>query len=139
MRQPSIWIQCYRWILATYPSTGPPSAEHCAGNAVRATVLLHGLAPGGVCQVGLSPARRCALTAPFHPYPDESRRYVFCCTFRRLSTPGSYPAPCPTEFGLSSPARSRGDCPTGMRPVWVSVSFPARFPLRREFDRSVRK
>ena len=28
------------------------------------------------------PAARCALTAPFHPYPDCSGRYVFCGTFR---------------------------------------------------------
>jgi hypothetical protein len=25
---------------------------------------------------------RCALTAPFHPYPAKAGRYVFCCTFR---------------------------------------------------------
>src|SRR5262249_37430995 len=32
---------------------------------------------------------RCALTAPFHPYPGEPGRYLFCGTFRRtcLSTP----------------------------------------------------
>ena len=28
-------------------------------------------------------AARCALTAPFHPYPDYSGRYIFCGTFRR--------------------------------------------------------
>src|SRR5271165_1225798 len=28
-------------------------------------------------------AARCALTAPFHPYPDCSRRYLFCGTFRK--------------------------------------------------------
>jgi len=32
----------------------------------------------------LSPARRCALTAPFHPYPGKPGRYVFCGTFRRV-------------------------------------------------------
>jgi hypothetical protein len=26
---------------------------------------------------------RCALTAPFHPYPDCSGRYLFCGTFRK--------------------------------------------------------
>ena len=31
----------------------------------------------------LLPARRCALTAPFHPYPGKPGRYVFCGTFRR--------------------------------------------------------
>jgi len=30
------------------------------------------------------------------------RRFVFCGTFRRVSPPGSYPASCPVESGLSS-------------------------------------
>ena len=34
------------------------------------------------------------------------RRFVFCGTFRRLTTPGRYPAPCPVELGLSSRDRS---------------------------------
>ncbi len=52
----------------------------------------------------LLPIVRCALTAPFHPYllPKESRRYIFCGTFRRLSPPRRYLAPCPVEPGLSS-------------------------------------
>jgi hypothetical protein len=53
----------------------------------------------------LSPAARCALTAPFHPClcrRTDHRRCAFCCTFRRLATPGRYPAPCPAELGLSS-------------------------------------
>ena len=29
-----------------------------------------------------SPGTRCALTAPFHPYPPEGGRYVFCGTCR---------------------------------------------------------
>ena len=33
---------------------------------------------------------RCALTAPFHPYPGKPGRYVFCGTFRKLGlTPAS--------------------------------------------------
>ena len=28
------------------------------------------------------PGARCALTAPFHPYPDCSGRYILCGTFR---------------------------------------------------------
>jgi len=28
------------------------------------------------------PEARCALTAPFHPYPDCSGRYILCGTFR---------------------------------------------------------
>ena len=60
---------------------------------------------------------RCALTAPFHPYPPtlpaqraegEGGRYVFCATVRRVAPPGCYPAHCPAEFGLSSPRHPRG-------------------------------
>ncbi len=32
----------------------------------------------------------------------DSRRYIFCGTFRRLSPPRHYLAPCPMEPGLSS-------------------------------------
>src|SRR6185369_14836601 len=51
---------------------------------------------------------RCALTAPFHPYPERSlrrrsRRYVFCATFLRVTPTGISPARCPRESGLSSP------------------------------------
>ena len=51
------------------------------------------------------PPARCALTAPFQPYlcsRKSHRRYVFCCTFRRLTPPRRYLAPCPVEPGLSS-------------------------------------
>ena len=51
----------------------------------------------------------CALTAPFHPYPETvhqlshlSRRYIFCCTFLRVAATPCYGAPCPVVFGLSS-------------------------------------
>ena len=51
----------------------------------------------------LLPVARCALTAPFHPYRVTSdRRYIFCGTFRRLTPPRRYLAPCPMEPGLSS-------------------------------------
>lgn len=61
-------------------------------------------------QVGFSlpqllPVARCALTAPFHPYPpslSENGRYIFCGTFRRLTPPRDYLALCPMEPGLSS-------------------------------------
>ena len=57
----------------------------------------------------LLPVARCALTAPFHPYWTVVRRYIFCGTFRGLSPPRRYLAPCPKEPGLSS-AVTRSDC-----------------------------
>ncbi len=54
---------------------------------------------------GVLPAARCALTAPFHPYPASAGRYIFCGTFRGLAPPRCYLAPCPPEPGLSSRSR----------------------------------
>ena len=68
----------------------------------------------------LLPVVRCALTAPFHPYLTwfsvcetylanrACRRYIFCGTFRRLTPPRRYLAPCPMEPGLSSPCITQG-------------------------------
>src|SRR5690606_42130174 len=41
------------------------------------------------------------------PVPERHRRSALCCTFRRVTPPGSYPAPCPVESGLSSVFRPR--------------------------------
>ena len=42
--------------------------------------------------------------------PGGHRRSALCCTFRRVAPPGSYPASCPVESGLSS---ARGPRPSG--------------------------
>src|SRR6185436_7673249 len=63
----------------------------------------------GFCLPSALRQTRCALTAPFHPYPAfapcgaSARRYVFCATFLQVAPTGRYPAHCPVEFGLSSP------------------------------------
>jgi len=53
----------------------------------------------------------------FSPLPvpsvDGHRRFVFCGTFRRLTPPRGYLAPCPVEPGLSS---TSGDAAT-VRPT----------------------
>ena len=65
----------------------------------------------GFCLPPVLPPARCALTAPFHPYPStrvrlapdaRSGRYVFCATVLQVTLTGRYPAHCPAEFGLSS-------------------------------------
>ncbi len=70
------------------------------------------------------PPARCALTAPFHPYRPDSfkpdRRYIFCCTFRRLTPPRGYLAPCPVEPGLSSPSRRWSDCLADSRAYYLT-------------------
>ena len=40
-----------------------------------------------------SPVARCALTAPFHPYPRERRRSVLCGAIPGVAPAGRYPAP----------------------------------------------
>jgi len=67
--------------------------------------------------------RRCALTAPFHPYPDRSRGGMFSVALsvervpgvpgqrpgatHSARPPGRYPAHCSAEFGLSSPVPTK--------------------------------
>jgi len=67
----------------------------------------------GFCLPPVLPRARCALTAPFHPYPStralsraRSGRCIFCATFLRVAPTGRYPAHCPAEFGLSSRLRA---------------------------------
>lgn len=54
---------------------GPPNTFLC------------GLAPDGVYLAGLLPNRRCALTAPFHPYPVMEAVY-FCGTIPEVALAG---------------------------------------------------
>ena len=90
------------------PASPQASSDLPESSAGRAIGFLFGLAPGGVYhRRELLPVTRCALTAPFHPYrrPKALRRFTFCCTFRRLTPPRRYLAPCPMEPGLSSPGK----------------------------------
>ena len=63
------------------------------------------LLPGGFAVPVLLPVRRWALTPPFHPCLIRlrgHRRFVLCCTFRRVAPPWCYQAQHPAEPGLSS-------------------------------------
>ena len=71
--------------------------------AGHASVPLFDLAPGGVYHA--TSVTSCAVRSyrTFSPLPVTSdRRYIFCGTFRRLTPPRRYLAPCPMEPGLSS-------------------------------------
>ena len=77
----------------------------------EADVPLFGLAPGGVCQHPVSPPGLVRSYRTLSPLPAPRRdggrrRSALCGTFRRLATPGRYPAPRPRESGLSSPMGS---------------------------------
>ncbi len=66
---------------------------------------LFGLASGGVYHAAYCCQKRGALL-PHHfnlTCSEEHRRYIFCCTFRQLTPPRRYLAPCSVKSGLSSP------------------------------------
>ena len=68
----------------------------------------------------LLPARRCALTAPFHPYPGKPGRYIFCGTFRRVDlNPPSQALPGTLLCGVRTflVPGSKKPCPRPSGPV----------------------
>ena len=79
---------------------------------------LFGLAPGGVCRIPVSPSglvRSYRTVSPLpgithtrQPFRVRCWRFVFCGTFLRVTPTGSYPAPCSSEPGLSSPRLAAG-------------------------------
>lgn len=102
------------------PGSGAGHASSPIGDALLYLVLLR----VGFTLPPVSPPARCALTAPFHPYlatycasrsRANTRRSVFCGTFRGLTPPRRYLAPCPSEPGLSSAPCGGGDCPVDSR------------------------
>ncbi len=77
----------------------------------RPRTPLFGLAPGGVYRAASWCQSRGALLPHLFTLTDRGRRFVFCGTFRRLTPPRRYLAPCPKEPGLSSVALlSNSDC-----------------------------
>ena len=65
------------------------------------------LAPDGVYMTAQSPGRRCALTAPFHPY-RIMRRYISVALALESPPPAVSWHPCPTVPGLASDLTARG-------------------------------
>ena len=89
---------------------------------------------------------RCALTAPFHPYPGADAASCFRVALLRKKRgsrggifsvalavrgplrprPGRYPAHCPAEFGLSSPGFPVSQASGSDRPVLLPGSSVPR-------------
>jgi hypothetical protein len=116
-------------------SSRVPVARHLA-RPTRATARKHACPANRTCRpylvllrVGfamppLLPGARCALTAPFHPYPwAEARgRFAFCCTVPGVAPAGRYPAPL-FPWSPDFPRR---------RPCGRRRGHPAVWPLLRK-------
>ncbi len=102
------------------PTRGRARAARCGRGRESPYLVL--LRVGFTLPLVLPPAR-CALTAPFHPYlPSQrwDRRYVFCGTFRGLTPPRHYLAPCPMEPGLSSLSHlEKSGCLADSQPIII--------------------
>ena len=99
-------------------------------SAGRTNGFLFGLAPGGVCRATPVASRAVRSYRTLSPLPagrSRHRRFAFCCTFRGLAPPRHYLAPCPVEPGLSSPCKTRSDCPAdSARGVYQSPACASR-------------
>ena len=90
-------------------SSNLPGSPFGTDGGLEARTPLFGLAPGGVCPAASCYQSRGALLPHHFTLTGLVRRYIFCGTFRGLSPPRRYLAPCPKEPGLSS-AVNRSDC-----------------------------
>jgi hypothetical protein len=84
------------------------------------------LLPVGFALPRLLPAPRCALTAPFHPYPGSSPgRSALCGTFPGVAPGGRYPPPsfrgARTFLGVTSTTRPPDPLATGL--LLVALRF----------------
>src|SRR5438445_7371351 len=107
-RWSSLWDGRHRPPQAAYPQLERP------GPGLAAYLALLRL---GVAVPRPLPNARWALTPPFHPYPLDTGRSVFCGPFRRLAAPRRYLAVCPLELGLSSARHSPTGAPRPSRPT----------------------
>ena len=134
--RPSIWDDGYPPPRATYPE-----AARDEPSPLYLVLLQAGLAqPAGHPTAGaLLPHHLTLTAAPKHTKGRVGG--VFLCAFRQVTLPGSYPAPCPAEPGLSSTSGQVGPVrrprpPGGLARSTVSrscrVNDPAlRWPWRR--------
>jgi hypothetical protein len=60
----------------------------------------------------------------------KCRRYIFCCAFHRVTPPGSYPASCSVESGLSSHRLDRSAITSSPRFLFSSFFLSALSTLR---------
>ncbi len=129
----------FRWV-------GPEGGGHLSGRRVAATLTRptreceragrspphFGLAPGGACTAAPSPGRRCALTAPFHPYPQHAGG-MFLLRFPSARAARGLPGAL-ARRSPDFPQRDRNPAaaarPADRRPPAYARAPPARYPRR---------
>ena len=100
-RRSLIWVDGCPSTRAAYPNLISRRAD--AGSCLA-------LQPVGFTLPNLSPDSRCALTAPFHPYPRLKARAVFFlwhCPWDRSRWPLAITAPCAARTFLRNTRVSR--------------------------------
>ena len=121
---------CHHTPVATYPET---RADHTPRERSFPYLVL--LQMGFTMPSAFTNAVRSYRT--FSPLPTDSRRYLFCGTFRRLTSPRCYLASCPMEPGLSSTAlrQNSSDHPADLLStilLFIFVFFKDNFTRKRE-------
>jgi len=103
-----LWDRRCRRPRATYPEAPPPRGREGDGRPLRHLPIWSCSAWGLPCLTP-SPAERCALTAPFHPYPGmDPRALRAVCSL------------------LHFPSRRRASPLASMLPVGVRTFLPVR-------------
>ena len=95
--QPFIWDARHHAPQATYPN----SARTTPKNSYLVLLRVGFTLPWTVTSHAVRSYR---TLSPLPMDTKAHRRFAFCGTFRRLSPPRHYLAPCPLEPGLSSPS-----------------------------------
>ncbi len=99
-----------RTVIHLGPVSPLASRDLPGPDAGSAKWSLFGLAPSGVCRtvdVATNVVRSYRTVSPLPVPLGGHRRSTLCCTFRRLTSPRHYLAPCPMEPGLSSTLESK--------------------------------
>jgi len=100
------------------PTRATRPTDKARGQTARRSYSV--LLPAGLAVPPTLPPARCALTAPFHPYPDgpcslASGRFAFCGAIPGVAPAGRYPAPRPygARTFLRFPRKAAAVRPTG--------------------------
>ena len=111
--RPFLWDDPHESPLATNPDGARTLAcrKPLTPDAHPYSVLLQ----AGLAMPSLSPGTRCALTAPFHPYPVDRGRWAVCFLWRY-----------PSGSGIVDPLPGRA-LPAALLP-WSPDFPPASFP-----------